>query len=100
MFSKRDNCTIWCYINIFTILDPEEQEKRIKYNDLVANAVIFQNVCDLTLILWELSKEGYVFSKEDIVMLSPYLTRHIKRFGDYMIDLENVPQPIEGDIPV
>ena len=80
--------------------DPEEQEKRIKYNDLVANAVIFQNVCDITLILWELSKEGYVFSKEDIVMLSPYLTRHIKRFGDYMIDLENVPQPIEGDIPV
>lgn len=57
--------------------DPEEQEKRIKYNDLVANAVIFQNVCDITLILWELSKEGYVFSKEDIVMLSPYLTRHI-----------------------
>lgn len=80
--------------------DPEEQEKRIKYNDLVANAVIFQNVCDITLILWELSKEGYVFSKEDIVMLSPYLTRHIKRFGDYMIDLENIPQPIEGDIPV
>lgn len=80
--------------------DPEEQEKRIKYNDLVANAVIFQNVCDITLILWELSKEGYVFSKEDIVMLSPYLTRHIKRFGDYMINLENVPQPIEGDIPV
>lgn len=79
--------------------DPEEQEKRIKYNDLVANAVIFQNVCDITLILWELSKEGYVFSKEDIVMLSPYLTRHIKRFGDYMIDLENIPQPIEGDIP-
>jgi TnpA family transposase len=80
--------------------DPEEQEKRIKYNDLVANAVIFQNVCDLTLILWELSKEGYEFSKEDIVLLSPYLTRHIKRFGDYMIDLENIPQPIEGDIPV
>ena len=79
--------------------DPEEQEKRIKYNDLVANAVLFQNVCDITFILWELSKEGYVFSKEDIVMLSPYLTRHIKRFGDYMIDLENVP-PIEGDIPV
>jgi TnpA family transposase len=24
--------------------DPEEQEKIIKYNDLVANAVIFQNV--------------------------------------------------------
>lgn len=80
--------------------DPEEQEKRIKYNDLVANAVIFQNVCDITLILWELAKEGFAFTKEDIVMLSPYLTKHIKRFGDYMIDLENTPQPIEADIPV
>lgn len=34
--------------------DPEEQEKRIKYNDLVANAVIFQNVIDITLILRDL----------------------------------------------
>ncbi|MEH7481785.1 Tn3 family transposase [Neobacillus drentensis] len=65
---------------------------------LVANTVIYQNVCDITLILWELSKEGYEFLKEDIVMLSLYLTRHIKRFGEHMIDLENVPQPIEGII--
>ncbi|WP_260320972.1 transposase [Peribacillus simplex] len=45
------------------------QYKRNKYNDLVTNAVIFQNVCDITLILWELSKVGYKFSKNDIVML-------------------------------
>lgn len=80
--------------------DPEEQEKRIKYNDLVANAVIFQNVVDITLILWELIKEGYEFSRKDLVTLSPYLTRHIKRFGDYVIDLQNIPQPIEENIPV
>ncbi|ETT84591.1 MULTISPECIES: Tn3 family transposase [Bacillus] len=80
--------------------DPEEQEKRIKYNDLVANAVIFQNVVDITLILWSLIKEGYKFSREDLVMLSPYLTRHIKRFGDYVIDLQNIPQPVEENIPV
>jgi TnpA family transposase len=80
--------------------DPEEQEKRIKYNDLVANAVIFQNVVDMTVILWDLIKEGHKFSKEDLGMLSPYLTRHIKRFGDYVIDLENVPRPIEDGIPV
>nr|WP_306460357.1 hypothetical protein [Fictibacillus arsenicus] len=48
---------------------------------------MFQNVCDITLILWEPSKEGYVFSKEDIVMLSPYLTRHIKHAGDFMNSL-------------
>lgn len=31
--------------------DPDEQEKRIKYNDLVSNAVILQNVVDMTHIL-------------------------------------------------
>ena len=31
--------------------DPEEQEKSIKYNSLVANAVIFQNTIDLSEIL-------------------------------------------------
>jgi hypothetical protein len=34
------------------------------------------------------------------IMLSPYLTRHIKRFGEYVLDLENVPPPIEGEIPL
>lgn len=43
--------------------DPEEQEKRIKYNDLVANAVIFQNVIDITLILRDLIKEGQTLGK-------------------------------------
>lgn len=86
--------------DIITENDPEEQEKRIKYNDLVANAVIFQNVVDMTVILWDLIKEGHEFSREDLVMLSPYLTRHIKRFGDYLIDLENVPQPFEEEMPV
>ena len=27
-----------------------------------------------------------------------YLTGHIKRFGDYFIDLEAVPQPLNGDL--
>ena len=57
---------------IITENDPVEQEKRIKYNDLVANAVIFQNVVDITMILWQLKREGYRFSREDLVMLSPY----------------------------
>ncbi|MGC5328636.1 Tn3 family transposase [Brevibacillus sp. SYSU BS000544] len=80
--------------------DPEEQEKRIKYNDLVANAVIFQNVIDITLILRDLIKEGQQLFRDDITVLSPYLTKHIKRFGDYVIDLENIPQPLEGEMSV
>ena len=74
--------------------DPEEQEKAIKYNDLVANAVIFQNVVDQSRILNELMTEGYAVRREDVAALSPYLTGHIKRFGDYVIDLSVAPQPL------
>lgn len=80
--------------------DPEEQEKRIKYNDLVANAVIFQNVVDMTYALRGLKQEGYEIQREDVAALSPYLTRHIKRFGDYVIDLGNAPQPLEEGLPL
>lgn len=80
--------------------DPEEQEKRIKYKDLVANVIIFQNVVDMTYALRELKREGYTINREDVAALSPYLTRHIKRFGDYYIDLGNVPQPLEVEMPV
>lgn len=84
---------------IITENDLIEQEKRIKYNDLITNSVIFQNVVDITMILWY-KKEGYRFSRQDLERLSPYITRHIKRFGDYVIDLQKIPQPIEKPIPL
>ena len=31
--------------------------------------------------------------------LSPYLTEHVKRFGNYVIDLKTVPAPIDGEMP-
>ncbi len=80
--------------------DPEEQEKVIKYNDLVANAVIFHNVVDQTRILRELKDEGFPVTREDVATLSPYVTSHIKRFGDYIIDAEAVPDPIDPSLPI
>ena len=80
--------------------DPEEQEKRIQYKDLVANIMIFQNVGDMTRIIRELQGEGYAISRDDLAALSPYLTRHIKRFGDDYFDLGNVPQPLDSDLSV
>jgi hypothetical protein len=44
--------------------------------------------------LCELIAEGYPVKREDVTALSPYLTRHIKRFGDYFIDLSTPPQPL------
>ena len=75
--------------------DPEEQEKSIKYNSLVANAVIFQNTIDLSEILQQLKREGYLIDPDDIKALSPYLTDKIKRFGDYFLDMTLLPNPLD-----
>jgi len=65
--------------DLITSNDREEQEKAVKYNDLIANAVIYHNAVDLTCILRTLMAEGYSVTREDVATLSPYLTRHIKR---------------------
>lgn len=75
--------------------DPEEQEKLIKYNNLVANSLIFQNVIDQTRIIKNLMFDGFEVKSEDLKILSPYLTAHIKRFGDYVVDLSEIPPPLD-----
>ncbi len=75
--------------------DPEEQDKLMKYKLLVADAVIFQNVIDQTRIIQELLEEGFKVTGEDIKFLSPYLTSHIKRFGEYVLDLSEIPPPLD-----
>ncbi len=88
----------WFFFGGFGVVmknDPIEQEKVIKYKDLVANAVLFQNVVDLTDILRYLQKQGYLISREDVAVVSPYITAHVKRFGDYLIDMETVPPSLD-----
>lgn len=50
---------------------------------------------DLTEVLIKLKKEGFFWEREDLAALSPYLTSHIKRFGDYLIDLDTIPQALD-----
>jgi Tn3 transposase DDE domain len=88
----------WFFFGGFGIVaknDPIEQEKTIKYKDLVANAVVFHNVVDLTSLLRDLQKEGYLVNRDEVAALSPYITAHVKRFGDYLIDLESVPKLLD-----
>ena len=73
--------------------DPVEQEKMIKYNNLVANSVILQNVVDMTNIINELIESGIEIDPENLVHLCPYLTKSLKRFGEYSIDTEITPPP-------
>lgn len=82
-------------LELSLLFDPIEQEKAVKYKDLVANAVLFQNVVDLTDVLRNLQKEGYLINREDVAVISPYITSHVKRFGDYLIDMETFPMSLD-----
>jgi TnpA family transposase len=73
--------------------DPEEMEKRIKYNDLVANAAALHNVVDLTRALRELIAEGYPVNADDVASLGPNVTRTIRRSGDRSTGCIELPRP-------
>ena len=67
--------------------DPDEMEKAIKHNDLIANCIMLQNVIDITDVCHALIQEGYLIEAEDLSHMSPYMTEQIKRFGEYVLDL-------------
>ena len=75
--------------------DPDEMEKAIKYNALIANCLIVQNIIDYSAAIYELQQEGYAITKEDAARISPYMTEHLKRFGEFTIDLEKLPENTE-----
>ncbi|PLZ51812.1 Tn3 family transposase, partial [Fischerella thermalis] len=75
--------------------DPIEQEKRFKYLDLVASAVILHNTVDMSLAIQALMARGEPVHQRYIKALSPFITRHIKRYGDYVVNLQSIPQPLE-----
>jgi TnpA family transposase len=75
--------------------DPDEMEKAIKYNALIANCIILQNIIDYSYVIYQLQQEGYEITKEDAARISPYMTEHLKRFGDFIIDLEKLPEHTE-----
>ncbi|MEV4429762.1 Tn3 family transposase [Streptomyces sp. R-07] len=63
--------------------DPVEQEKAMKFNALLTNAVIFHSALDIAEIVRQLLEEGWTIEPEDSAHISPYLTEHINRFGEY-----------------
>lgn len=75
---------------IITSRDPVEYEKRIKYKDLIANAIMLHNVVDITDVLHQMAADGFDITPEFVATLSPYMTKHLKRFGEYVIDTNSV----------
>ena len=75
--------------------DPVEQEKQLKYASLVANAVMLSNVADLTDVLTAMAKDGYAVTPALVACLSPYIRQHIRRFGRFVLDMDDVPNPLD-----
>jgi Tn3 transposase DDE domain len=76
-----------------------DQEKAVVYKELVANAVVIQNVVDQTNALHLLRSEGAIIRHSDLTFLSPYATSNLNRFGDYPTDLRPEPVPVLRDLP-
>lgn len=70
-----------------------DQEKAVIANQLLANSVIAQTVVDQTRIIQQLKREGYPFALSAAKHLSPYLTRHLLRFGKFTTRCETEPLP-------
>jgi TnpA family transposase len=81
--------------------DLVEQEKTAKFNALLTNAVIFHNALDIAEIVRQLQEEGYVIDPEDLAHISPYLTEHVRRFGEYSThELGLVPEAYDPHLDV
>ena len=73
----------------------DEQRKFIKYNHLVANLLSFHTLVTMTKALEQLLEEGHTLDIEALSALSPYRTEHINRFGNYVINPDRLPEPLE-----
>jgi len=93
-YNRLSEWTSFGSLDLVASNDEDEMEKAIKYNDIITNSIVLQNILDISDVLVQLTIEGNGIKKEDAAFLSPYLTGHIKRFGDYSVDLDVIPNDI------
>lgn len=75
-------------------------EKRVKYADLLGNALILQNAVDMTRGLHQLHNASQPFDPELLAFLSPYWTRHVRRLGNYSPSLDLPCDEVLFEIPI
>lgn len=78
----------------------DEQRKRVKYNHLVANSLVFYNVYVMTKALRNLEARGVHFSKEVLEFINPYRTGHLHRYGEFVFDLDREVEAADYDYRV
>ena len=71
--------------------DPVYQEKLIKFNQLIANCVLYSTACDITAAANALARGGRVVDAGDLATISPLIRHTIRRFGDWHLDLTPPP---------
>ena len=69
----------------------------MKYLDVIANAIMLHNVSDLTRVLNSMADEGFRITPELIASLSPYMRKHILRFGKLTLDVTKKPAPLRPE---
>lgn len=74
--------------------DPVEQEKQLKYATFVANTVMLRNVADLTDVLTSMIDQGHLATSELVGHISPYIRNHIRRFGRFVLDMDQISKPL------
>lgn len=67
--------------------DPDHQERVVKFNELIANCAIHSTALDITDAANALAAEDHLVDPDDLATASPLITRTIRRFGDWHLDL-------------
>ena len=58
--------------------------------------VMISNVVDLTGALTKMSADRLAVTPELVAPISPCTREHILRFGRYVLDMDDVPSPLES----
>ena len=80
--------------------DPEDQEKYIKFNTLVANLVILSTAVDMSRVFNGLRADDRPVRRADLVTIAPYQQENVRRFGDFVYDLTAPLETIEARLDI
>ena len=56
---------------------------------------MLSNVADLTAVLAQMTADRHPVTPELAATLSPYMRRQLRRFGPYILDMDDLPPPLD-----
>ena len=56
---------------------------------------MLSNVADMTGVLASMAEDKHPVTSGLVACLSPYAREHIRRFGQYVLDMSDLPAPLE-----